>query len=388
MKILMIAPTPFFSDRGGHMRVLEEAKALQKLGHKITIATYPLGKDPVGVEVKRTIKLPGYKKTSPGPSIYKYPANILLFFKSLRLLLSNNYDIIHAHLHEGALIGWAIKLFKKTPLVFDCQGSLVGELSGHGYLKKKGLKHKIFNTLEKFITKRADLIITSNQGVTSFLKEELKAKRVITIEDGVNTNIFHPKKEKAELNLPKDKKIALYLGGLQPHKGIDHLIEAIPFTNKNIHFLIMGYPGTERCKELATKLKIEKRITFTGKIDYNLASNHLALGDIAISPKTLESKEANAKVFNYIGMGLPVVLFDSSSNKNMLGNLGIYAKEKDIKDLAKKINIVIENPKQLKEISKKVRELAVTQYSWDKAGEKIENIHKELKNGMAIRSTK
>ena len=388
MKILMIAPTPFFSDRGGHMRILEEARALQKRGHEITIATYPIGKDLEGIDVKRTIKLPGYKKTGPGPSIYKYPANILLFFKSLSLMHSNKYDIIHGHLHEGALIGWALKKFKKVPLIFDCQGSLIGELSGHGYVKKGGLKQKYFNSMEKFITKRADHIITSNPGVASFLKKELNAKNVTIVEDGVNTEIFHPKVEKIKLELPIDKKIVLYLGGLQPHKGIDYLIQAIPYTSNESHFLIMGYPGVERCQELAKQLGVQNRITFTGRIDYKLAPNYLALGDIAISPKTLESGEANAKVYNYIGMGLPVILFDFKSNKDMLGNLGIYAKEKDIQDLAEKINLTMKDPKKISKISKDVRDLAINRFSWEKAGEKIEGLHKELKNGMATKPIK
>ena len=44
-RILMIAPTSFFSDYGGHIRILEEAQVLQKLGHQVTIVTYYLGRD-------------------------------------------------------------------------------------------------------------------------------------------------------------------------------------------------------------------------------------------------------------------------------------------------------------------------------------------------------
>ena len=35
MRILVVAPTPFFSNRGTHIRILEEALALEKLGHEI-----------------------------------------------------------------------------------------------------------------------------------------------------------------------------------------------------------------------------------------------------------------------------------------------------------------------------------------------------------------
>ena len=39
----MIAPTSFFADYGCHVRILEEARVLRKLGHEITIAM-PNGK--------------------------------------------------------------------------------------------------------------------------------------------------------------------------------------------------------------------------------------------------------------------------------------------------------------------------------------------------------
>ena len=45
LNILVVAPTPFFSDRGTHIRILEEALALEKRGHHLTIATYHIGQD-------------------------------------------------------------------------------------------------------------------------------------------------------------------------------------------------------------------------------------------------------------------------------------------------------------------------------------------------------
>ena len=48
-KVLMIAPTSFFSDYGGHIRILEETLALQERGHQITIATYYKGRDLPGI---------------------------------------------------------------------------------------------------------------------------------------------------------------------------------------------------------------------------------------------------------------------------------------------------------------------------------------------------
>ena len=45
----MLAPTPYFADRGCHVRIYEEARALIGLGHEVRIVTYHLGRDMAGI---------------------------------------------------------------------------------------------------------------------------------------------------------------------------------------------------------------------------------------------------------------------------------------------------------------------------------------------------
>src|SRR5687768_15517250 len=111
MKILMIAPTPFFSDRGCHTQIYEEIKALQKLQHQIVLCTYGLGRDMPGVHTVRTINMPWYKKLSAGPSHTKILLLPFLTFTSIKQIIKFKPQIIHGHLHEGALIARICKLF-------------------------------------------------------------------------------------------------------------------------------------------------------------------------------------------------------------------------------------------------------------------------------------
>lgn len=337
-KTLMIAPTPFFSDRGCHIRVLNSYLRLKRQGNQITLITYPLGRNIKGLKIKRTISLPGYKKTSPGFSPYKLFLDFFLVIKCFSEMKQNDYDLIYVHLHEGALAGVILKKFFKKKVIFDAQGSLVGELVTQETIKKNGFLSKLLFGLEKYITKKVDEIITSTEGLKDFIAAEIKPEATIkVIKDLPDKSLFNKNVKPASLKLPKGKKIVVYLGGLQKYKGIDYLIKAIPFVNENFHFLIMGYP-VDYAKKLAKKLGVEKRITFTGRIPYEKAPSYLKLGDIAISPKTLESGEANAKLYNYLAMGLRVICFDIPENRQILGGKGIYAKHKSSKGLAKEIN--------------------------------------------------
>src|SRR4030095_11361156 len=71
-RILMVAPTPFFADRGCHVRILGEAQALIELGNEVKICTYPLGRDVPGIPTERTLPVPWYRKLSAGPSVHHF----------------------------------------------------------------------------------------------------------------------------------------------------------------------------------------------------------------------------------------------------------------------------------------------------------------------------
>ncbi|MFH0853294.1 MAG: glycosyltransferase [bacterium] len=200
--------------------------------------------------------------------------------------------------------------------------------------------YKVTYLIEKFITQHADEVITSNEGLKTFIINNFKVKSITVEKDLPDRSMFNPGVQPATLAIPKNKIVIVYLGGLQLYKGIDYLLKAIPYTNHKYHFLIMGYPD-EECRIIAKKLGIMDRITFTGKIPYEQAPSYLKLGRIAISPKTTESGEANAKLYNYLAMGLKVICFDIPENHKILKGEGIYVKERNINDLINKINELV-----------------------------------------------
>ena len=56
--VLVLAPTMFFADYGCHVRILEEAVILRKLGHRVTILAYPNGNDVAELDVRRCWGVP------------------------------------------------------------------------------------------------------------------------------------------------------------------------------------------------------------------------------------------------------------------------------------------------------------------------------------------
>lgn len=384
-RILIIAPTPYFSDRGCHVRIYEEAKALVTKGHSVCICTYHLGRDMAGIPTYRTPAIPWYKKKTAGPSWHKPYLDILLFYKAMKVSKRFKPDIIHAHLHEGAFIGYFLKKLTGAPMMFDCQGSLSGEILDHGFIRESSLLHKFFLSVERRINRWADWAVASSIPTKKLLVEDFKLpeSRILFVGDGVDTERFRPGlgslSLRKEIDLPAGKKIVVFLGAMTEYQGLDILIEAIKLSvqeSDRLHFLLMGYPE-EKYVDLAQKAGVSSFITFTGRIDYALAPEFLCLGDLAVSPK-LSRTEANGKLYNYMACGLPTVVFESPVNREILGDLGIYAEFGNASDLARQmINLAFDDKRRL-ELGRMVRERSIDAYSWNRIADEITQVYERM----------
>jgi len=383
----MVAPTPFFADRGCHVRIYGEARILQEMGNRVSIYTYHHGRNLPGLDIRRIINIPWYKKLEAGPSYHKFYLDVLLLVKFLKDGVYEKPDIIHAHLHEGVFLGSVLAKLKNIPLVFDFQGSLTAELVEHDFLRKRSVFFYLFKKLERFIDNSADAIIISSLDSIKLLENEfgISKDRFYIVEDGIDTEGFKPNccdksKRRRELSLPYNKEIVIYQGLLNRYQGIDHLLEAISLLlkkNKEVHFLIVGYPNVDKYKNMAKEKGIEDFITFTGRVNYEETAKYLSVADIAVSPK-LSTTEWNGKLLYYMAAELPVVVFDTKVNREILSDSGVYAELGDPVSFAERIENLLLQKELRRSLGKKLRERVIRNYSWRNVGERITEVYKEL----------
>lgn len=384
IRILMLAPTPFFSDRGCHVRIYEEARILIAMGCDVRIVTYHIGRDMPGIPAERIVSLTWYRKVTAGPSWQKPLLDILLFLKASSVALDFRPQIIHAHLHEGAFIGMLLRPLLRAPLIMDFQGSLTTECLDHNFFKAGSLTNKVFAFLEKIINSAADAIITSSTTGADQLRESgtVAGQKLHPVIDGVDTACFFPCPAngiRERYGIPEHKPLVVFLGVLNEYQGVDHLLQAALILKEkkvDIHFLLMGYPETAY-RSKAVDLGLAEMITFTGRVDYTQAASFLGAGDIAVSPK-LSRTEANGKILNYMACALPTVVFETEVNRELLGDTGVYAAYGDAADLAQKMADLLADPGRLQALSRMVREKAEREHSWSARGSVIMNVYRQL----------
>ncbi|PID42929.1 MAG: hypothetical protein CR981_02265, partial [Proteobacteria bacterium] len=323
--VLHIAPTPFFANRGCHIRILNEVRSLQRAGRQVIVCTYGLGNDVDGVDVRRIMSIPGYRKTSAGFSPYRFLADFLLFFLVLKTALKERPVVLHGHLHEGGGIGWLVGrllFWRRMQVVMDVQGSLSGELEAYGHFRRFPFIRRFFYRAERLICRLPDHLFCSSPASRDFLISHcaVSPEKITLLEDVVPDSFFQvPERPLArqKKGIPDGKDVVIYTGSLLAGKGIDLLLPAVAelaVVRPEWFFVFLGYPVEWLQREVAVR-GLEQQVHIVGEVPYLELADWLAVADIAVEPKGSGSGEASGKLLHYMAGRLPVVCFDLPNNR-------------------------------------------------------------------------
>lgn len=392
-KVLMIAPTPFFSDRGTHIRILEEALALHRRGYTVTIATYHIGQDlpePLAaqVEVRRIRRLLfWYKKLEAGPDWQKIILDLMLVRKVFFLARTTRPDILHGHLHEGALIGWIVQkvlFWRGMKLVADFHGSLTKEMVSHAYLRT-GLLRRLFESVESVVDDFGDSAVTSSWKNTREISAIRKKNKPVTVPDGVGTDqegiIEFPRPAlRRKYGINEDALVVTYTGALVANKGIRHFLSAIPLIlagDPRAHVVIAGFPWNEVAASFEGKPWMD-RVTPITPLPYFSLPEILAMSDVGIDPKEEGVGQASGKMLQYMGAGLPVACFDTENNREYVAEGGEYARDISGVGLSDAVLRLLRDPELRRRKGEANRVRAKEKFSWDRTGDILEDVYQKL----------
>lgn len=374
----MIAPGPFFVDRGFGVAVYEQVNALQRRGLHVEVVSYHSGRDLPNMTVHRALRFPGYDATRIGPSFTRVPHWLLLLIKTYQVTRRTKPNILHGHLHEGALIAAIVSKLCGIPWVFDVQGSLSLEMAEKGALRVGSLPYRLIGSLEGWLDQRAKVLLAKSVTMERELVERfsVEEKRIHRVMDGTDPQVFSPRPPDAELRarwgIDHAGCVIGYLGLLTEQQGSVLLLRAAKELLKKhpeCHFLLMGYP-VEEALDMARALGIERHVTFTGRVDYALAPDHLALIDLAVAPKLSET-EGNGKLYNYMSMALPVVSIDSPDNREVLGDAAYYARGRGPGQLAKAMEVALTTRDEWPERGRRLRTRIGQELSWEAVADRL-----------------
>jgi glycosyltransferase involved in cell wall biosynthesis len=342
--------------------------------------------------VYRTLPLPWRQHYEVGSSRHKFAYDALLAPAVLARALRRRPHVIHAHMHEGALIGAVVGRMLRIPVVFDFQGSASSEMVDHNFLNPKGPWYRPMVRLERLIDHMPQALVTSTHNAARLLVEGFACDpgHITVVQDRVNARTFRPdvlspeerRAMRESLGIPGDAKLVVYLGLLAEHQGTSILLRAATRVVAEVpdaYFLIMGYPGVNEYRAYAHSLGLEGRVILTGQLPYDQAPQRLALGDVAVAPK-VSATEGAGKLLNYMAMALPTVAFSGPVNREYLSDLGIYPEDVSEEALADTLIHALRNLDAVRPLGQSLRRRAKERFSWEDGAAALEAVYERVLN--------
>ena len=382
MKILMIAPQPFFEPRGTPISVRQRVTGLLKLGHQVDLATYHIGEDIElpNFNILRTPKIWGIHTLKVGPSWQKIPLDILLFFKSFKLLLGGKYEVIHTHEEAGFFTVFLARLFK-VPHLYDMHSSLPNQLVNFKFGANRFMI-AIFEFLERWVINTCNAMITIGPDLEKYVRKINPAVPMQMIEnlplnigqdDGeVPSHIREKFSSQNGLSL-------LYTGTFERYQGVELLIDSFGMVvNKHpgsVLILVGGKPDQIReCQELVSRQNLDQSVIFTGIVPLEDANAYIRMADILVSPR-IEGTSVPLKIYTYLHAGKPILATNIPAHSLVLSQENACLVDPTAEAMADGLNHLIEDHELRTKISLSSKKLAEEKYSQSQYLSKLESIY-------------
>ena len=369
----MIAPQPFLEERGAPFAIYHHIKALLSMGHEIDLATYHIGKpvDLPGLRILRIPAIPFIRQVKVGPSLAKFPLDILVFCLSLWRLCIARYDCIHTH-EEAGLIGVVLSALFGCKHLYYMHSDLSQQVVSSDFTTNP-LLIKLVEAVQKFIVRKSDAIIAICPDIEVAAKHMTTDVPIYMIENSaVDENLPVPEPQdvqelRRELNL-SDGPVLLYTGTLESYQGIELLLQSIPAVYASFptvrYVLVGGQPAqVEKYRKLADELGVADAVRFVGHRPLAEMPCYMVLADILLSPR---SKGTNTplKLYTYLRAGKPILATEIYSQTQVLTPETAMLVQPTPENLALGTIELLQNPQKAKALGEKGRLFAEEHYSW------------------------
>ncbi|MCJ7680941.1 MAG: glycosyltransferase, partial [Candidatus Aminicenantes bacterium] len=230
LRILMLAPEPFFQPRGTPISIYFRLSALSRLGHMVDVVTYPLGQDRRFDNVTLT-RVPniGLRRIKIGPSLAKIPLDLFLLGAALWKTSTRRYDLIFTH-EEAGWFGTMLSRLWGIPHVYDMHSSLPQQLINYRFTDSP-LLLGLFRVLERNVLRNARAVIVICPDLRRMVEEEGFAEKAVLLEnicDFEGAELTERQLESLRRSIaPNGEKILVYTGNFQYYQGIPLLLDSL-----------------------------------------------------------------------------------------------------------------------------------------------------------------
>lgn len=387
MRILMIAPEPFFEPRGTPFSEFHRITALTRLGHQVDLVTYPFGSDVAitGLRVFRSLRPPFVKRVKIGPSMAKLPLDALLALTAIRRAFSGSYDVVHSH-EEGGLIGVLLAAILRVPHLYDMHSSLPQQLTNFAFTGST-LIRRAFSTMERLMIRRSRVVIVICPALEDTVRAIDPGARIVLIENAPGSGEEQPTEADAAAvrerhQLSPRTPLVLYTGTFEAYQGLDLLFAAMAQLHRHqpeARLLLAGGKPDQiaRARRQADDAGIGEVTVFAGERPAGEIPAYLLASDVLVSPRS-RGTNTPLKIYQYLRSGKPIVATRLLTHTQVLDDDTAILTEASPAGFAAGLLTAIADPIRSAAVAANARRLAETKYSYEAYLEKTRRAVAEL----------
>lgn len=299
------------------------------------------------------------------------------------------YDLIHSHYWMSGLAAIQLRDQWKIPFVhmFHTLGHMKNRIAGFGEAEGD---YRIKG--ENQVIRAADRLIAATPAEVAQLQWLYNAdsKKIVVVPPGVDLSHFYPipKDEAREyVGIPVRDKNILFVGRVEPLKGIDNLLRAIGMmcqagtvNRDSLSVTIVGGDPNVRREEMTHEMSrlqqlraeygIGDVVTFLGKRGQDSLPYYYAAADVVVMPSHYESFGMVA--LEAMACGTPVVASEVGGLAFLVRHeeTGYLVRSDDPQDLSNRLTMLVSNEELRAELGRNANQYA-QKYSWRTVAEKL-----------------
>ena len=396
MRILMIAPEPFFEPRGTPFSEFHRIRALTALGHQVDLVTYPFGQDVSmpGLRVIRCLRPPFIRRVKIGPSAAKFPLDFFLTLTALRVGLSGKYDAIHSH-EEGGVIGVVLSAILRVPHLYDMHSSLPQQLTNFAFTGST-LARAVVRWFEKLMINRSKVVIVICPALEDTVRDTAPTANVVLIENapGSGEETATPEQAaavRAAHGLSADTPLVLYTGTFEAYQGLDLLFAsmAVVKTRRPDARLLLagGKPDqVEKARAEAQAAGIGDITIFAGERPASVIPAYLLACDALVSPRS-RGTNTPLKIYQYLRSGKAIVATRLMTHTQVLDDETSILTGVSAQEFGDGILLALNDRTKASVVGANAQQLAATKYTYEAYLDKTRRACAALFSGLTPQSS-
>ena len=320
MKILLLAPHPYYQERGTPIDVELVVRVLSGRGDFVDLLAYHEGEDREykNVTIYRSKPWIPIHNIKPNFSLKKILCDFFMFVSAIQLVRKNKYALIHAG-EESVFMALLISVCTGIPFVYDMDSILSRQITDH--FPHFRCMRFLFEFMESIPIKYAKMVFPVCDSIAEHAKKH-GARSVYPFYDIApdipNSDFSRSEMEDIRKTYGIEGEVIMYIGNLAYNQGIDLLLEsfqALRTADCTASLVIIGGLASDIAyyKEKAQELGIENNTYFIGPRPFTHVYHYLKQADIVVSSRT-KGNNIPMKVYTYLHSGVPLLVTDIYSH--------------------------------------------------------------------------